>query len=203
MRILFATSNTNKVLEVGQILSPLNITLDPLSSLETVPAEPIEDGTTFAANAIIKARGYAAATGRRCLAEDSGLVVDALGGAPGVHSARYAELPPGSLGRDEANNRKLLQALEGVPLAERSGRFVCSMAIADPDGRILAESEGFFEGMIAREPRGTNGFGYDPIFWLPELAKTSAELLPDEKNARSHRGAAARCLLDVLQNAVG
>lgn len=200
--ILFSTTNPHKVREVAAIFAPSGIVvlgLDSLGpSLRGLP-EPVEDGPTFAENARIKARYYAERCKQRCLAEDSGLEVDALGGAPGVHSARYSGEGGDRAERDQANNAKLLRALEGVPAAERTARFVCAMALADPDGSIVAETRGTFEGVIAPVPRGEGGFGYDPLLWLPDLGKTSAELTAEDKNARSHRGAATRAMAALLR----
>ena len=133
------------------------------------------------------------------LADDSGLAVDALGGAPGVHSARYAAIGTTREERDGANNRKLLEALKDVPSGLRGARFVCAMCLASKDGTVLAESRGVFEGRIGCAPRGSNGFGYDPLLVLPESDQTSAELSSSEKNARSHRGAAARAIATALR----
>jgi XTP/dITP diphosphohydrolase len=129
------------------------------------------------------------------LAEDSGLEVDALGGRPGVHSARYAGLDGDRPTRDAANNARLLAELEHVPDELRTARFVCAMCLADADGRIVLEVQGTYEGRVARQPRGDNGFGYDPLLWLPDLGCTSAELGSEQKHARSHRGQALRSLL--------
>jgi XTP/dITP diphosphohydrolase len=204
MKVLFATSNPHKVSEVRAILADIGVEVTSLSDLGMDLPEPVEDGATFADNARIKARGYAAATSLRCLAEDSGLEVDALEGRPGVLSARYAGTEGERAIRDRANNDKLLAELEGVPDTERTARFVCAMCVADPDGTIIAESRGTYEGIIATEPAGENGFGYDPLLFLPDVSKTSAQLSPEEKNARSHRGAATRQLasrLAQLENA--
>ena len=197
MRIVFATSNPHKVREAREILVPLGITLADLGELARDLAEPIEDGETFEANAQLKARYYAGHLGLVCLAEDSGLEVDALGGAPGVYSARYAEIDGTRDERDRANNEKLLAALGGVPSERRGARFVCTLAVADPAGNILAEARGTYPGVIAFEPRGTHGFGYDPLLYLPDRGCTSAELPEAEKNARSHRGQALRELCRV------
>ena len=199
MRILFATSNPGKLHELRQVLQPMGIQVLGLDSLEQVPPEPVEDETTFEGNARLKAVAYAKATNYRCLAEDSGIEVDALDGAPGVYSARYATAQGTRQERDRANNQKLLAALRGVPQAERSARFICAMCVADPDGSVIAETQGSFEGLIVDEPRGSNGFGYDPLLLVPDLGRTSAELSPDEKNARSHRGSAARSLARILE----
>lgn len=192
MLLLFATSNPHKVREVAAILAPRGIEIVGLEALDPRPSEPVEDAETFAGNARIKAVHYARAAGRLCLADDSGLEVDALGGAPGVRSARYADLDAGRPDRDGANNAKLLSELVGVPVEKRGARFVCAMCLVDPDGSVLAETLGTFEGVIADRPRGSNGFGYDPLLYLPDRNCTSAELSAQDKNARSHRGEAAR-----------
>ena len=197
VNLLFATSNPHKLEEVRAILGS-RLEVVGLDSLERLPPEPVEDGVTFAQNATIKAQAYARATGRRCLAEDSGLEVDALGGAPGVHSARFAGTSGSRAERDRANNAKLIELMTQVPPERRAARFVCAMCVADPDGTIVATAEGYFPGRITVEPRGENGFGYDPLLYLPELSCTSAELLPAEKNARSHRAQAARKLVLLL-----
>jgi len=193
--LTIATSNPHKVEEISAVLGPLGVRCVPLGRAD-IP-EPEEDGATFEENARIKARAYAMALGCVVLADDSGLEVDALGGAPGVYSARYAGLGVTREERDRANNAKLLSALDGVPDAQRNARFVCVLSIAGPDGAIVAESRGTFEGIIGHAPRGTNGFGYDPLLVL-EDGRTSAELSPDEKNARSHRGNALRLLVPRL-----
>jgi XTP/dITP diphosphohydrolase len=194
LHLLFATSNPHKLKEVRPIFSAAGIEVVGLDALERIVDEPVEDGETFEDNARIKAVAYARATGLRCLAEDSGLSVDALDGAPGVWSARYAGEEGTRSERDRRNNEKLLTALSGVPANERSARFVCAMCVADPDGRIVAESSGTYAGVIAESARGEGGFGYDPLLFLPDVGRTSAELSPEEKNARSHRGAAARAM---------
>jgi XTP/dITP diphosphohydrolase len=162
--------------------------------------EPEEDAETFEGNAAIKAVYYARATGMVCLADDSGLMVDALGGAPGVRSARYAG--GGGVGatraeRDAANNAKLLGELAGVPDAHRTARFVCAMVLASPAGEILATTRGTFEGRIGLAPKGSNGFGYDPLLVIDD-GRTSADLSEAEKNARSHRGEAARAMVGEM-----
>jgi len=197
-KILLATTNPHKTEEMRAILAPLGYSVSSLAELGTVPEEPEEDQDTFAGNARLKARYYARETGVTCLAEDSGLEVDALGGAPGVHSARYAGSSGPRGDRDRANNEKLLRALGGVPGEKRTARFVCAMCVASPDGAIVAEASGTYDGVIADAPRGENGFGYDPLLYLPDVGCTSAELSPDEKNARSHRGEAARALASLL-----
>lgn len=200
-RWVFATSNPHKVEEAEQILSTLGIALEHLGSFVQPLVEPLEDGETFEANARIKALSYAAQLGVRCVAEDSGLEVDALGGRPGVHSARYSGHQGQREERDRANNDKLLSEMREVPDSERSARFVCAVCVADPDGTIVAEARGTYEGVLAREPRGANGFGYDPLLLLPDVGRTSAELPPGEKNRRSHRGQALRRLVERLRSA--
>ncbi len=199
MLLLFATSNPHKVREVAAILAPRGIEIVGLEALDPRSSEPVEDAETFAGNARIKAVHYARAAGRRCLADDSGLEVDALGGAPGVRSARYAGVDAGRPERDAANNAKLLSELAGVPVEKRGARFVCAMCLVDPEGSVLAETLGIFEGVIADRPRGSNGFGYDPLLYLPDRNCTSAELSAQEKNARSHRGEAARQMAERIE----
>jgi XTP/dITP diphosphohydrolase len=196
--LLFATTNPHKVEEIRAILSPLGFEIRTLADLANELPEPVEDADTFLGNARIKALAYAKATGLPCVAEDSGLEVDALGGAPGVYSARYAGTTGSRAERDRANNEKLLRELAGVPKERRTARFVCTLCLAEPDGRIVAEATGTYDGIIADAPRGTNGFGYDPLLFLPDRGCTSAELSPEEKNARSHRGKAARALAELL-----
>lgn len=198
MEVLFATGNRYKVSEVRDILSPFGIEVRCLADLAQAPEEPEEDGATFTDNARLKARYYARELGLTCIAEDSGLVVDALGGAPGVFSARYAGATGTREQRDQANNEKLLRELASVPAGSRQARFVCVVSVATPSGEILAEAEGTYEGVITLDPRGENGFGYDPLLYLPDRQCTSAELPPEEKHARSHRGKAFRALAAKL-----
>lgn len=195
MDLIFATGNPYKVQEAASILAALGVRLRSLTEVGCEAPEPVEDGATFEANARLKARYYAKHLGVRCLAEDSGLEVDVLGGAPGVYSARYAGTEGTREERDRANNEKLLAALEGVPDSRRGARFVCALAVADPSGVIQAEARGTYEGIIARAPRGTGGFGYDPLLHLPDRGCTSAELTAAEKHGRSHRGNALRQLV--------
>lgn len=211
--IVLATQNPHKVHELQAIFAAAGwVDADgrpsiPLVSLADaaaeaglpLPPEPAETGLTFQSNAAIKARTYAAALRRLCLADDSGLEVDALGGAPGVISSHYAtsgaETGAPRAERDKANNARLLAELAARPGAPRHARFVCCMALADEDGHLLATTRGTFEGRIGEPPRvpaGHNGFGYDPLFLLTGDDRTSAELPDAEKNARSHRGQAAR-----------
>jgi XTP/dITP diphosphohydrolase len=198
MKLVLATSNPHKVREVVEILGPQGIQVVSLSELALDLVEPEEDGSTFAENARLKARSYAAQTGLTCVAEDSGLEVAALGGAPGVHSARYAGEGTTRAERDAANNARLLRELAAVPDARRGARFVCALCVATPDGTVIAEAEGFYSGRIGFEARGSNGFGYDPLLYLDDVGRTSAELASEEKHQRSHRGAALRELLRKL-----
>ena len=198
LTVLFATTNPHKVRELRSVFEPLGIFVRSLDSLSTVPPEPDEDADTFAGNARLKAIAYAQATGIACLAEDSGLEVDAIGGAPGVYSARYAGVSGTRDERDRANNEKLLRALVGIPSMRRTARFVCAMCLVSPEGHVLAESAGTYEGLIAEAPKGENGFGYDPLLYLPDVGRTSAELSEKEKSDRSHRGKAARLLAREL-----
>lgn len=199
--LLLATTNPGKIREIAQILGPLGFEVRALDSLPQSFPEPEEDQPTFAGNARLKATHYARLAGIACVAEDSGLEVDALGGAPGVYSARFAGASGTREERDRANNEKLLRDLEGVPRDKRAARFVCAMSLVRPDGTVVAETSGTYEGVIADVPRGENGFGYDPLMYLPDVGRTSAELSPQEKNARSHRGKAARSLLRLLVEA--
>jgi XTP/dITP diphosphohydrolase len=213
MRLLIASSNPHKVAEIAAVLGPLGVeavsladaagetpNLPDLADLADL-AEPAETAATFAGNADLKARYYAKHAGMLCLADDSGLEVDALDGAPGVYSARYADAGGTRDERDAANNAKLLRALAGVPDAQRTARFVCAMSLAHPHDGVLARARGTFEGRIAREPRGDNGFGYDPLLIVADdpAGRHAAELSPDEKNARSHRGEATRAMAAELQ----
>ena len=172
-------------------------------SLKDFPDTPevIEDGRTFAENARKKALEYAKATGLWTIADDSGLVIDALGGKPGVKSARFSgEITAGeSRGViDHRNIAKVLRLMQAVPKEKRTCRFICSLCLASPE-KILAETQGVLEGVVAEKESGTNGFGYDPIFFVPHLNKTVAQLTADEKNAVSHRGQAIGSLKPVLQ----
>ena len=198
--IVLATANPGKVREIRMVLADLPVTVLALGDLPPVAA-PAEDGATFAANARTKADLYARATGHWCLADDSGLVVDALGGEPGVRSARYAtDQCPASAPRkvlDAANNRKLLDELADVPDRKRTARFVCHLVLSD--GRqALLESCDTLDGRIARGASGANGFGYDPVFLIPGLGKTLAQLTAEQKNAISHRGKAVRHFSGLL-----
>ncbi len=192
-RLLIATHNKGKVREYKKLLSDLPLEITYLDELG-VEEEIEETGSTFEENARIKALGYARLTGMLTWADDSGLEVDALGGRPGVHSARYAG--PGA--SDEDRYRKLLSEMEDVPDEARTARFRSVVAIATPEGKVWTTS-GKCEGVIAREPKGHFGFGYDPIFHLPELGKRMAELTPEQKNQISHRGEASRKAKKLLK----
>ena len=198
-RILVATSNPKKVDEIRGALAPMGITVVSLADAgHTGIPEPDETERTFAGNARLKAIAYAKATGHTVLADDSGLEVDALGGEPGVDSAIWAGTEGDRAARDARNNAKLVAALRRVPAQARTARFVCTMCVASPDGRVLAESRGSVEGSIVDEPRGANGFGYDPHFLVSALGRTTAELQPQEKNSISHRGQASREIARLL-----
>lgn len=192
--LVLATGNPAKVREIRAVLKDLPLAVLSLADLPPVE-EPIETGHTFAENARAKALYYARATGHWCLADDSGLAVDALDGRPGVHSARYAadEVPAGSprLVIDQANNRKLLRELADVEDARRTARFVCHLAMADGE-IVLLEATGVIEGRIGHTEVGDNGFGYDPLFLVDSLGRTTAQLDNDHKNSISHRGQATR-----------
>lgn len=201
MRIVIATGNPHKVEEIRAVLAPLGFAVVALPELGVpVPPEPEEPGATFEENARLKARYYAAALGHTVLADDSGLEVDALQGAPGVHSAHWAGHQGTRAERDARNNAKLVQALRAVPADQRRARFVCTMCVATPDGTVLVETRGEFEGVVVDDPRGAHGFGYDPHLYLPEHGKTSAELEPEQKNAVSHRGRAVRQLAYLIRH---
>jgi len=208
MKLLLATTNPHKLDEIRQIMDDPAVEWLTLGDLDTPVEEPVEDQETFAGNARLKARHYGEATGLLTLAEDSGLSVDILDGAPGVYSARYAGAEGPRARVDAANNRKLLAEMRGK--VKRDARFVCAMCVWDPDaGEPWAEAEGEVRGRIlalseldAASPekgRGTNGFGYDPLFMLDSMGMTTAELNPDEKNRISHRGNAARSLWPRLR----
>jgi len=198
IELLLATSNPHKLEEAGAILGPLGIKVIELNQINASLPEPVEDAATFAANARIKALYYARATGHLCLADDSGLEVDALDGRPGIYSARYAGTGETRQERDHANNQKLIGEIAALTEPRPAARFVCSLCVAGPDGRIIAETQGTFDGVMTTTPKGTNGFGYDPLLYLPDVGCTSAELDPAAKNARSHRGKALRRLAEQL-----
>lgn len=196
MRLVLATRNKGKVKELQELLAGAGVEVVSLADFPDVP-EVVEDGDTFQANAVKKAREVAEAVGELTLSDDSGLEVDCLDGAPGVISARFA----GAQHDDEANNRKLLELMSGVPWEKRTGRFRCVVAIAVPGGKTETV-EGTCEGIITSEPRGTQGFGYDPLFFVPEYKRTFAELNAAEKNLISHRGKALQKALTVLKRTI-
>jgi XTP/dITP diphosphohydrolase len=197
-RILIATSNPGKLRDFAGAAASHNIAVAPIPDFSQLPPV-IEDGLTFETNARKKAEAYSFyAPGQIVLADDSGLEVDALAGAPGVHSARYAAEAPHLVQDntdDEANNARLIRELKNVPEDKRTGRFVCVIAAAR-DGKTLRVFRGEAQGIILTTPRGSNGFGYDPLFYFPQIQKTFAELSAEEKANYSHRGAAFRLFLE-------
>lgn len=191
--LVAATGNRGKLEEIERLLDDFGWEVAAQSEFGVEP--PPEDGLTFVENAILKARHAAERTGRPALADDSGLVVDALGGAPGIHSARYAG--PGS--GDAANNEKLLRALAGRPEGERDARFECAVVwMRHPRDPVPFIARGTWAGRVLEAPRGVNGFGYDPLFLDPATGCTAAELPPERKDALSHRGQALRALRSML-----
>ena len=195
--ILVATTNAGKLKELGEMLD-MDAEFKSLADYPPIP-EVEEDGDTFEANAAKKALEYARATGLWTIADDSGLVIDALDGAPGVHSARFSgEKSSNKTLIDHKNIEKVLELLKGTPTEKRTGRFVCSICLASPEN-ILAQTEGTVEGAITETEQGTGGFGYDPIFLVNGINKTAAELEPDEKNEISHRGNAIAKLKPLLK----
>jgi XTP/dITP diphosphohydrolase len=191
--MIFATTNQGKVREIKAILG--DIGEDILSLKEAgITADIVEDGTTFEENAIIKAKAIMELTGQIVLADDSGLEVDAMNKEPGIYSARF-------MGEDtpyEEKNRAIIERLEGVEGDARSARFVCVIAAAFPDGEVIT-TRGTIEGVIAKEPAGTNGFGYDPIVYVPEYGMTTGQMEPEQKNAISHRGKALMAMKKILK----
>jgi len=201
VELFFGTGNPGKLRELLRLVEGLTIRVVTPADLGRPLPEVVEDGATFAENAAKKAAAFARFSGRVALADDSGLCVDALGGAPGVFSARWSEAEaPGRSGqaRDLANNDKLLRLLTGEPKDRRGAAYLAVLALAGPDGAILASVEGRCAGRIGRAPRGTAGFGYDPLFVPEGRALTMAELPPEEKDGLSHRGAAFRALRPAL-----
>jgi len=195
-KILVATTNPGKIAELRAMLGA-DVEWLSLSDFDKI-AEIEEDGATFTENARKKALGYAKAAGLWTIADDSGLVVDALDGSPGVKSARFSgEKEKDRTLLDRKNMAKVLRLLEGLPKEKRTARFVCHLCLASPK-KILIETEGTLEGLINDQPVGENGFGYDPIFFVPHLNKTVAQLTREEKNAISHRGNAIRKLKPLL-----
>ncbi|MBI4282323.1 MAG: XTP/dITP diphosphatase [Chloroflexi bacterium] len=193
-KLLIATRNSGKARELAMLLQGVPFTLTTLQE-EGIALEVEETGATFEENAALKARAFATASGLLTLADDSGLEVDALGGEPGVLSARYA----GPHASDEERVRYLLSKLEGIPWDKRRARFRSVVAVAEPTGAVNL-FEGACEGVVALDPRGTGGFGYDPVFYMPSLGRVMAELTPEEKNSASHRGRAARKAMEYLKN---
>ncbi len=202
-KILIATTNRGKAGELVEMLGGVGVEWLSLNDFGNV-AEVVEDGATFEQNARKKALGYAGATRVWTIADDSGLVIDALDGAPGVMSARFSGEPPKGADRrilDHRNMAKVLELMEGVGVDDRTARFVCCLCLASP-ANVLAETKGTLEGLIATEEAGTNGFGYDPVFFVPELNSTVAELTSAGKNEVSHRGRAIKKLRPMLSTLV-
>ena len=196
MKIIFATKNQGKVREIKQILADMPFEVVSLKD-EGIDVDVIEDGTTFEENAVKKAVEIMKLTGEICMSDDSGLEIDYLDKAPGVYSARF-------LGEDtpyEIKNKKVLEMLSGVPEAKRTARYISVIATAFPDGRVIT-TMGTLEGIIGYEAKGENGFGYDPIFFLPEYGKTTAELAPEFKNEISHRGKALEAMKERLKDII-
>ncbi|MFC6439483.1 XTP/dITP diphosphatase [Bowmanella sp. JS7-9] len=192
--IVLATGNQGKVNELSDLLAPLGLNVSPQSQWQVDDVE--ETGSTFVENAIIKARHAARITGLPCIADDSGLVVDALGGAPGIYSARYAGLPS----NDSNNIDKLLQALQGIESGKRSAKFVCVLVyLRHADDPLPIICQGQWHGEILSARQGDGGFGYDPVFWVPGHNKTAAQLEKPVKNQLSHRGQALQQLVSLLQ----
>lgn len=191
--IILATNNKSKVKEISEMMSGSDITFVSLADAG-INVEVEETGTTFEENALLKAREICKLSGKPTISDDSGLEIDALDGAPGVYSSRF-------MGEDtsyDIKNNALIEKLENVADPDRTARFRCCMALVLPDGREFV-TEGAMEGIIAREPKGINGFGYDPILFIPEYNRTSAELSSEEKNNISHRGEALRKMIEVIK----
>ncbi len=191
--IILATNNKSKVKEISEMMSGSDITFVSLADAG-INVEVEETGTTFEENALLKAREICKLSGKPTISDDSGLEIDALDGAPGIYSSRF-------MGEDtsyDIKNNALIEKLENVADPDRTARFRCCMALVLPDGREFV-TEGTMEGIIAREPKGINGFGYDPILFIPEYNRTSAELSSEEKNNISHRGEALRKMIEVIK----
>ncbi len=191
--IILATNNKSKVKEISEMMSGSDITFESLADAG-INVEVEETGTTFKENALLKAREICKLSGKPTISDDSGLEIDALDGAPGIYSSRF-------MGEDtsyDIKNNALIEKLENVADPDRTARFRCCMALVLPDGREFV-TEGAMEGIIAREPKGINGFGYDPILFIPEYNRTSAELSSEEKNNISHRGEALRKMIEVIK----
>lgn len=203
MDLFFATTNPHKAQELQSLLAPANVTVRAASEVATALPDPVEDADSFEGNAQLKAVAYARAIGKPCLADDSGVEVSALGGAPGVRSARYAGVGNTRAERDHANRRKLLETLALIErnsrsAVDRSARLVCALCLADAHGRVLFTARGMVAVTIAPSPRGAGGFGYDSILLLPERNQTLAELDPEQWNTMSHRANAVRSLIAYL-----
>jgi XTP/dITP diphosphohydrolase len=196
LQIVIATRNAGKSREFREMLPADQFVWSDLSDHPNVQ-EVEETGRTFRANACLKASGYASQTGKWALADDSGLEIDALGGSPGVASARWAILQ-GTGSGDAANNATVLKQLQSVPDDRRTARFVCVLALANPAGQIVLTARDTVEGRMLREPRGNNGFGYDPLFFIDSLQQTTAELSAGQKHQISHRGKAMRRLRQLM-----
>lgn len=194
LTLVLGTTNAGKLRELAELLAPLGIACCSLAGLEAA-VEVEETGGSFAENAALKASQQAAALGRWVLAEDSGLVVDALGGAPGIFSARFS----GEGATDARNNALLLERLAAIPTAPRSAHYACHAALADPTGGIVAVSSGVCGGVIADRPAGAGGFGYDPLFIVPEYHRTFGELAPAVKAIISHRARAMRAIIPAIE----
>lgn len=191
--IILATNNKSKVKEISEMMSGSDITFESLADAG-INVEVEETGTTFEENALLKAREICKLSGKPTISDDSGLEIDALDGAPGIYSSRF-------MGEDtsyDIKNNALIEKLENVADPDRTARFRCCMALVLSDGREFV-TEGAMEGIIAREPKGINGFGYDPILFIPEYNRTSAELSSEEKNNISHRGEALRKMIEVIK----
>jgi len=204
--LLLATRNPGKIRELAPLLTPFGLRVLGLDHFPNLP-ETEETGQSFLENALLKASLACSGTGLIAMADDSGLEVEALGGQPGIHSARFSLLGnpaagQDALGQDDRNNAKLLALMKKIPQEKRQARYVCVIAAVAPNG-ARASAQGQWEGYILAEPRGNNGFGYDPLFFDPELARSAAELSAEEKNARSHRALALRRLLAIWPDFLG
>lgn len=205
MDLFFATTNPHKAQELQTLLAPANVTVRAASEVVRGLPEPVEDADSFEGNARLKAVAYARALGKPCLADDSGVEVTALGGAPGVHSARYASVGNTRAERDDANRTKLLDTLAAIERAspgniDRSARLVCALCLADATGKVLFMARGTVLVTIAPKPRGDAGFGYDCILLLPQRNQTLAEIAPEEWNTISHRAHAVRALIEYMSS---
>jgi len=195
-KLLMASRNKGKLLELRKLLEEIPVDILTAADFPWLP-EVAEDGQTFQENAARKAQETARGSGILTIADDSGLEVDALGGQPGIHSARFAGEPAD----DTRNNRKLLELLRDVPPSQRTARFICTIAVATPAGELYF-ARGACEGIILEEPRGSGGFGYDPLFYIPYLQKTFAELSVEEKNPVSHRGRALQQAVTIIRQLI-